>query len=169
MDISDQQWNNIIKLFSNSTHATASPILPYCAFSTVNEDGTPRVAPYSSMILGENKQGFYFDELSQHTSSNIERNQRICVLIVKTNIWFWIKTVFLGRYDHPPGIRLMGSVGKKREATEQEINAFKKPLRSLKFFKGYKPIWGFMKQGREIYFDAFEPVKCRTITEVETI
>lgn len=91
------------------------------------------------------------------------------MLIVKNNKWFWIKTVILGRFDHPPGIRLMGKVGKKREATEQEINAFKKPLSPLKFFKGYEPIWGFMKYGREIYFDAFETVKCRTLTEIEAI
>ena len=80
-----------------------------------------------------------------------------------------MKTFIFGRFDHPPGIRLMGSVGKKREATEQEINAFKKPLKRLKFFKGYEPIWGFMKHGREIYFNAFETVKCRTITERLTI
>jgi len=169
MAISDQQWRNICKFFCNSTHATASPVLPYCAFSTVNEDGPPRIAPYTSLILGENKQGFYFDELSQHTSSNLERDQRVCVLIVKNSKWFWIKTVIFGRFDHPPGIRLMGIVGKKREATPQEVKAFKKPLRSLKFFKGYEPIWGFMKHGREIQFDAFEPVKCPTMTEVQTI
>jgi len=169
MAISDQQWSNILKFYGKYTHATASPTLPYCAFSTVNEDGTPRVAPYTSLILGENKQGFYFDELSIHTSSNLERDQKVCVLIVKNNKWFWIKTVIFGRFDHPPGIRLMGSVGKKREATEQEINSFKKPLKRLKLFKGYEPIWGFMKYGREIYFDAFEPVKCRTVTELVTI
>ncbi len=169
MAINDQQWNNILKFFRNATQATASPALPYCTFSTVNEDGSPRVAPYTSMILGENKQGFYFDELSHSTSSNLERDQRICVLIVKNNKWFWIKTVLLGRFDHPPGIRLMGKVGKKREATEQEINAFKKPLSPLKFFKGYEPIWGFMKHGREIHFNEFETVKCRTLTEIESI
>lgn len=63
----------------------------------------------------------------------------------------------------------MGSVGKKREATEQEINSFKKPLKRLKLFKGYELIWGFMKYGREIHFDAFEPVKCRTVTELMAI
>ena len=169
MAISDQQWSNIRKFFGNYTHATASPIIPYCAFSTVNEDGSPRVAPYTSLILGENKQGFYFDELSRHTSSNLERDQRICVLIVKNNKWFWIKTAIFGRFDHPPGIRLMGKVGNKREATEQEINNFQKPLKSFKILKGYEPLWGFMKYGRDIYFDAFEPVKCRTITERHTI
>ena len=169
MTISDKEWSNIFKYYGNSTHATASPVLPYCAFATVDADGVPRVAPYTSLILKNDKQGFYFDEQSRKTSANLERDTRICVLIVKNNKWFWIKTVFLGRFDHTPGVRLIGKVGKKREATEQEINSFKGPLKRLKIFKGYKPIWGFMKYGREIYFDDFEPVKCRTITEVEPI
>ncbi len=169
MAISDQQWNNILKFFGKCTNATSSPTLPYCAFSTVNEDGSPRIAPYTSLILGNNKQGFYFDELSNHTSSNLERDQSVCVLIVKNIKWFWIKTVIFGRFDHPPGVRLIGKVGKKRQATEKEIAAFKSPLKALRFFKGYEPIWGFMKHGREIYFDTFEPVKCRTLKELISI
>jgi predicted pyridoxine 5'-phosphate oxidase superfamily flavin-nucleotide-binding protein len=107
MAINDQQWSNILKYFGNCTNATASPSLPYCAFSTVNEDGSPRVAPYTSLILGDNGQGFYFDELSQNTSSNLERDQRICVLIVKNNKWFWIKTVIFGRFAVVPKNRTM--------------------------------------------------------------
>jgi len=169
MAISNQEWNNILKFFANSTHPTSSPIIPYCAFATVNEDGSPRIAPYTSMILGESKQGFYFDELSLQTTTNLERDQRLCVLIVQNNKWFWIKTVIFGRFTHPPGIRLIGTVGKKREATKQEIDAFKRPLKSLKLFKGYEPIWGFMKHGREIYFDAFETVKCGPMAYLKSI
>ncbi len=169
MAISDQQWNNILKYFGDSTHVDSSPIIPYCAFSTVNEDGSPRVAPYTSLVLGETPQGFYFDELSRKTTANLERDQRICVLIVKRDKWFWIKSVVFGRYKHPPGIRLIGRVGKKRDATEQEISAYKSPLKRLKRFKGYKPMWGIMEHGREIYFDDYETVKCGPIPEMETI
>ena len=113
--------------------------------------------------------GFYFDELSRRTTQNLDRNQKVCVLIVKSKMLFWFKTVVFGRFDHPPGIRLMGTVGKKREATEQELNAFKKPLSAFRFFKGYNPIWGFMKYGREINFHSFELVKCGAIKELEII
>ena len=169
MPINNNEWRNILKFYGSYTHATASPALPYCAFSTVNEDGTPRIAPYTSLVLGDNCKGFYFDELSRHTSANLVRDQRVCVLVVKNSKWFWIKTVILGRFDHPPGIRLMGAVGERREATKEEVDAFKRPLHRLKFFKGYEPIWGFMKFGREIFFDAFETVKCRTLREIKTI
>jgi len=169
MPISEQQWINIIRFFGDSTHVTSSPVIPYCAFATVNEDGSPRVAPYTSLVLGENAQGFYFDELSRRTTGNLERDQRVCVLIVKNRKWFWIKAVLFGKYLHPPGIRLMGRVGKKREATDREINAYKNPVKSLRMFKGYEPMWGFMKHGREIYFDDFETVQCGPIPELAHI
>ncbi|MCP4575649.1 MAG: pyridoxamine 5'-phosphate oxidase family protein [Deltaproteobacteria bacterium] len=169
MEISQQHWDKTRKLFGDGTHATASPALPYCAFATVDEDGSPRAAPYTSLILNDKMRGFYFDEFSRNTSVNLDRDQKVCVLIVKSSRLFWFKTLVLGRFDHPPGIRLMGRVAEKREATEQELNAFKKPLRSLRFFKGYKPIWGFMKHGREIDFHSFELVKCGSIKELESI
>ena len=71
MTISDKEWSTILKFYCNSTHATSSPVIPYCAFATVDEDGSPRVAPYTSLILRDNKQGFYFDEQSRQTSSNL--------------------------------------------------------------------------------------------------
>ena len=169
MAISDQEWSDILRFFGDSTHATASPVIPYCALATVNQDGSPRIAPYTSLVLGDNKQGFYFDELSRHTTANLERDQRLCVLIVKSGRWFWIRTVLRGTFAHPPGVRLIGTVGDRREATAQEIASFKNPLRRLRLFKGYQPIWGFMKHGREIHFDAFEPVRCGAMTYLENI
>ncbi len=127
------------------------------------------MAPYSSLILGEEAQGFYFDEFSRHMSQNLERDQRICVLLLRNSKWFWMKAVLLGRFDHAPGIRLMGTVGKKREATSQEIGAFRKPLKKLRIFKGYQPLWGRMKRGREISFESFETVNCGPMQYLKTL
>ena len=169
MSISAQQWNHILEFFGGCTHATSSPVIPYCAFATVDEDGSPRVAPYTSLVLGDTPQGFYFDELSRRTTANLERDQRVCVLIVKNAKWFWIRSVLTGAYEHAPGIRLMGRVGGKRDATAQEIDAYQKPLRRLRMFKGYGSMWGFMKRGRDIYFDGFETVKCGAMPELKSI
>ncbi|MBW2607263.1 MAG: pyridoxamine 5'-phosphate oxidase family protein [Deltaproteobacteria bacterium] len=163
MQLTENNWEQICTFFSDTSHVTASPTIPYCVFATVNENGTPRIAPYTSLILGKNMKGFYFDESSRQMSQNLERDKRICVLLVKNKRWFWIKTLLLGRFDHAPAIRLMGTVGKKRNATMQEINAFINPLKKLKIFKGYQPLWGIMKNGREIYFESFETVKCGSV------
>ena len=169
MEITEHNWKQILKFWGDASHVTASPNMPYCVFSTVNEDGSPRVAPYSSLILGEKKRGFYFDGFSLHLSKNLERDKRVCILLLQNNKWFWVKAVLFGKFKHAPGIRLTGTVGDKREATIQEINAFKKPLRKLKFFKGYKPLWGVMKYGRDIFFDSFEIVKCGQMEYAETV
>ena len=80
-----------------------------------------------------------------------------------------MKTFLFGKFDHAPGIRLMGTVGERREATVQEINAFKKPLKKMKLLKGYKPFWDVMKHGRDISFESFETVKCGPIEYIQSI
>ncbi len=169
MRITDNNWEQIQKFWGNSSRVTASPNMPYCIFATVNEDGSPRIAPYSSLILNKNKQGFFFDEFSQNLSKNLDREKKVCILLLKTSKWFWLKTVLFGRFDHAPGIRLMGVVGEKRKASMQEINAFRKPLKGLKIFKGYKPLWEIMTYVRDIYFESYEPVKCGQMKYIETI
>ncbi len=169
MRISNKNWDQIRKFWGDISHATASPSVPYCIFSTADEDGTPRSAPYSSLILGENKRGFYFDHFSQSLTRNLDRDGKICILLLKNSKWFWLKAVLFGRFDHAPGIRLFGTVGQRREASMQEITEFKKPLRKLKIFKGYKPLWGVMEHGRDIFFESFEPVKCGKMNYIQSI
>jgi hypothetical protein len=169
MHISDQNWEHILKFWGSASHVSASPNIPYCVFATVDEDGSPRVAPYTSLILGQNKQGYFFDEFSPQLTKNLDRNKRISVLLIKNEKWFWMKTVLFGKFDHAPGIRLMGSVGEKRKATAQEIRAFKQPLRKLKFFKGYQPLWEVMTHVRDIHFESFEPVRCGAMKYVKQI
>ena len=169
MSIEKEKWEKIRRFLGDASHATASPNIPYCVFATVNEDGSPRVAPYSSLILKEGGQGFYFDEFSHHLSQNLERDERVCVLLLKNKKWFWIKALLFGRFDHAPGIRLIGTVGRRRDASPQELDAFRKPLKSLKLFKGYQPLWGIMKHGREIQFHSFETIKCGTMKYMENL
>ena len=171
MEISDAQWNRIQSLFAPASHVTASikRSVPYCAIATVDEDGAPRVTPISSLILGENRQGFYFEEFSTKMAANLRRDQRVCVLVVNNAIPFWLKSVLLGRFDGPPAIRLSGKVGERREAQPHEIEAYRNPIRPLKIFRGYDPLWGVMKHGREIYFNAFETVECGPMRQMESL
>jgi predicted pyridoxine 5'-phosphate oxidase superfamily flavin-nucleotide-binding protein len=96
MHISEKNWGQIRKFWGDSTYVTASPNMPYCVFATVNKDGSPRVAPYSSLILGENKQGFYFDHFAQHFTKNLDRDKKICVLLLKPANGFGLKRFYSG-------------------------------------------------------------------------
>jgi uncharacterized protein len=171
MEVTSAQWNCIRELFGEASRITASMgrSVPYCAMATVNENGSPRVTPISSLILGENKQGFYFEEFSTSMTQNLERDQRVCILVVNNSIPFWIKSLVFGRLAYPPAIRLSGTVGERREAYPLEIEAFRRPIARLKVFRGYKPLWGVMKHGREVYFDGFEPVNCGPMKQIQTL
>lgn len=169
MPISEANWDQIRTFWGAASHVSASPNIPFCIFATVDPDGSPRIAPYSSLLLGEHMQGFYFDHFSQHLTKNLDRDRRICVLLLQNNKRFWMKAVLFGRFDHAPGIRLKGTAGERREATPQEISAFKRPLRRLKLFKGYQPLWGVMQYGRDIFFESFETVKCGPMPYVQAI
>ena len=165
--ITDLEWQHIRQLYDRASHVTSrlGRSVPYCALATVDNDGAPRVAPISSLVLGETRQGFYFDHFSSRTSKNLDRDHRVCVLLVSNHQWFWKKAILLGRFDSPPGVRLFGVTGEKRAATDQEIAALRRPIRLLRPFRGYQALWGDMKTVRDIYFERFEKIRCGNILE----
>ncbi len=166
MGISAQQWNRFRELFAAESHMSPSPWrgVPYCALATVNEDGSPRVTPLGTLFLAEDTRGFYFELYSRHMSQNLDRDPRICVLVVNTRMSLWGRAILRGRFQRLPAARLMGTAGKKRDATSAEMDALRKPTAPLRFFKGYPFFWGNMKQVREVHFDAIEPVNCGPLT-----
>lgn len=135
------------------------------AVATVNEDGTPHVTPITSLFLREDKTGFYFDEFPVHMSKNIERNPRVCILAVNSDLNFSIKSFLAGKYEAPPAVRLMGSVGKKREATKEESALWQDHVKLARGTKGHDMLWKNMRMVRDIQFDAFEPVLMGEMTQ----
>lgn len=171
MEIREEHWDSIRKFFGHVSHVTASLVrsTPYLAFATVNEDGSPHVTPMGSLLLGPDKKGFYFEEFARRMPANLEREQRVCVLIVNTSMWFWIKSLLLGRMDSPPAIRLIGTAGERREATPEEIKAFHQSIRPYRMFKGYKLLWRDVSHVRDIHFQSFEPVRMGPLKALETV
>ena len=112
-----KHWKTIQMVFQESRGSST-----HYAIATVNEDGSPHVTPIASLFLRENKTGFYFDEFPVHMSGNLELNPRVCILAVNSDPTFAIKSFLAGKYEIPPAVRLMGSVGKKREGTAEEIS-----------------------------------------------
>ncbi len=155
-----KHWETIQTLFrechSSSTHY---------AVATVDEDGAPRVTPIGALFLCGDKAGFYFDEFSVMMSKNLERNPRVCILAVNSNASFWQKSLLAGRFETPPGVRLTGSVGKKRKATEGEIGMWQNHVRMARGTTGHDLMWKNMRTVRDIYFDSFEPVSCGEMTQ----
>jgi uncharacterized protein len=152
-------WETIRKVLNESRSSL------HCAAATVNKDGSPHVTPVGSLFLRDDKTGFYFDEHFVTLTKNLEHDPRVCILVVNCNPLFWINSLKAGKFATPPAMRLTGSVGKKREATEEELSAWQNYVKFAAGTKGHDLIWKDMAMVRDIYFDSLEPVLMGEMTQ----
>ena len=158
MDIKEN-WKEVQKVFGESFKSSF-----HCAVASVNEHGEPHVTPIGSLILVGRGHGYYFEEFPEQLPRNLEKNKQVCVLAVNSSRWFWIKSLFAGKFSDPPALRLHGTVGDSRKATEREIKLWHKRVRAARFTKGYAIMWKEMKMVRDINFSRIEPVKVGEMT-----
>lgn len=159
MDIGEH-WKTIQKLFEESYKSSL-----HYAIATVNEDGSPRVTPIAALFLRENRTGFYFEQYADNMARNLNRNPRVCILAVNSEKSFWINWLAAGKCEAPPSVRLIGTVGERREATETEIRMWQNRVAFARGMKGHDLIWKGLRKVRDIYFDAFEPVLLGEMTQ----
>lgn len=152
-------WKQIQMVFEQSRSSM------HYSVATVNADGSPHVTPIGALFLREDKTGFYFEEFPVSMSRNLERNPRVCILAVNSNPTFWQRSLVAGWFETPPAVRLMGSVGKKREGTEEEIALWQDQVKLACGTKGHDILWKNMRMVRDISFVSFEPVLCGEMTQ----
>jgi len=73
-------------------------------------------------------------------------------------------SLFEGRFASPPAMRLYGTVGDVREATEKETSLWYRRVRTVRSSKGYSMMWENMKMVRDITFSQVEPVHMGQMT-----
>ena len=159
MDIG-KHWKTIQTLFEKSYLSSL-----HYAIATVNEDGSPHVTPVAALFLRENQTGFYFEEYTVRMARNLNRSPRICVLAVNSDKPFWIHSLTSGKCETPPSVRLIGTVGERREATREEMMMWQKRVAFARGMKGHDLIWKGLRRVRDIYFDSFEPVLLGEMTQ----
>ena len=155
----DGHWETIRRLFRKSFASSL-----HYAVATVDEDGSPSITPIGSLFLRRDRTGFFFDKYLRSLPRHLERNQRICVLAVNSSMFFWLRSLMVGRFETPPGVRLYGTVGERREARPEEIARFRKRISFLRFFKGYDLLWKDFEYARDVHFDSFEPIQAGAMT-----
>ena len=87
------------------------------------------------------------------------------MLAVNSNNWFWIKSLFKGKFNNYPAIKLYGELGQRREATEIEISRLNKRMKTTKGMKGNRYLWGDMKFVRDITFTKAEKINLGEMTK----
>lgn len=154
-----ESWQSIRDVFREAFRSSF-----HYAIASVNADGTPHVTPIGSLLLTGEGKGIYFEILTSQLPRNIERQPRVCVLAVNTSRWYWLISLWRGRFATSPALRLAGTAGRRRPATASEKRWFRKRLRHVRRLRGYDLLWGKLDHVREIEFDTCEPVALGALT-----
>ena len=158
--IMDSHWRmiqDIVRCAIKTSH--------HLSFATVSEGGIPHVTPIGSLILRDDCTGYYFEEFTTQMPVNFESNRRISILAVNSGGWYWLKSIYSGRFPTLPGIRLHGRVRDRRPATQQEIETWRQRVKRARKTKGYKLIWEKLSHVRDIEFDSFEAITTGIMTK----
>ncbi|MFY0603209.1 MAG: hypothetical protein JXQ93_04620 [Flavobacteriaceae bacterium] len=137
----------------------------HVAITSVNENHIPTVTPIGSLFLNNNQTGFYFEKFATKLNKNSKSNRNVCLLAVNTGKWFWLISLFKGKFSGYPAVKLYGELGEKRDATSKEFRAFQRRVRSTKRLKGHQYLWKDMSQVREINFTKAEKINLGNMTQ----
>ncbi|WP_421765066.1 pyridoxamine 5'-phosphate oxidase family protein [Ekhidna sp.] len=154
-----KDWKIIRKYFKQYNLSSM-----HCAMATVNPDGTPWVTPIGSLLLNNDCTGIYFEIFTRGMPKNLNNNRRIVVMGVNSSFIYWIKSVLFGKFSTPPALRLVGTAGQVRRATELEKRRIQKLLATFKRTAGYKKMWSRLEFVRDITFEKVIPVNLGDMT-----
>ena len=158
MDLSSN-WDKIRLHFNKSFRSNF-----HVSIASVTSDNIPTVTPVGSLFLNNDQTGFYFEKYPTKLPMYSKINKKICVLAVNSNRWFWINSLFKGRFSSYPGIKLYGKLGGKRKATEIDIKRLNRRMKMTKGMKGHKYLWGSMTIVREITFTKAQQINLGEMT-----
>lgn len=149
----DDHWAEIRRVVERGQKS-----MLHCAIASVSPDGAPHVTPMGTVFLRDDRTGFYFDKYSSALARNVEAHPGICLMAVNASPLFWLRSLLGGRFVSPPGVRLYGTVGQLRLATEEELQRVEARIRSTRWTKGHRLIWSSFTHVRDIKFTSFRPV-----------
>ncbi|MCB0495270.1 MAG: pyridoxamine 5'-phosphate oxidase family protein [Cyclobacteriaceae bacterium] len=158
MDVKDN-WVDIRKHFNKAFRSNF-----YVSIASVDEDNKPTVTPIGSLFLNRDQTGYYFEKYPQSLPRHAEANPNICALAVNSSVFFWLKSLFRGKFKSSPAIKLYGVLENRRPATPEEIIRLQKRMRATRGMKGNTYLWGDMQCVRDIRFDRAESVKLGEMT-----
>lgn len=137
----------------------------YVSIASISSENMPTVTPIGSLFLNDDQSGFYFERFPTKLPMYSKINKKICALAVNSNRWFWINSLFKGKFNAYPGIKLYGELGLIREASKSEIKRLNRRMKMTKRLKGHKYLWGSMTMVRELSFTKAEKINLGEMTK----
>ncbi len=144
-------WAEIRRIFARAF---------YASIATVDADGRPHVTPIGSLILSrEPGRGFWFERFTTTLPRNLEGDSHLCALVVDTRLRLWGRALLTGQFPKAPGLRLRGTAGARRQATDRERELFQRRVRFARWTRGHQLLWSNFDRGREVTFDEVLPLR----------
>ena len=150
----NKEWLTIKKHVKNSFKSNL-----HVSIASVNEKNEPVVTPIGTLFLNDDLTGFYFEKFTLGLSNYSDENNKVCVLAVNSNKFFWIKSLFKGRFIKHPALKIYGEFAEKRKATQEEKYALSRRMRNTKLLKEHRYLWNNMDSVRVIKFTKVEAMK----------
>lgn len=148
-----QNWPKIQSVLSAGQASSL-----YCSIATVDPKGMPTITPVGTVFLRADQTGYFFDHYAESLGKNIDQNPNVCVMAVNSGFRYWARALVLGRFASPPGVRLYGVAGPKREASEEEIHLIEKRVKAAQLLKGGRLLWSGFSHVRDITFSHHRPI-----------
>ncbi len=155
-----KNWDKI-RLHFKKTFSTSMHV----AIASVDDQGQPTTTPIGTFFLNKDQTGFYFEKYTTKLPLRANANKNICVLGVHSSKWFWLKSLFKGKFSAYPAVKLYGQLGVKRKASPLELRALKRRMRATKRLKGHQILWSKMDYVRELSFSKAEKINLPVMTE----
>ena len=137
----------------------------FVSIASVDDQNQPTITPIGTLFLNQDQTGFYFEKYPSKLPKHANTNPNICALAVNSSKWYWLKSLFKGKFKTAPAIKLYGQLGERRQATEQEIQRLQRRMKATKGLKGNTYLWQDMAFVRDITFTKVESVKFGKMTK----
>lgn len=154
-----KDWQKIRKHFNKSFSSNF-----YISIASVDIDHNPTVTPIGSLFLNDNQTGFYFEKFPSKLPEHAQNNPNVCLLGVNSNSFFWIKSLFKNSFSDYPALKLYGTLGERRKATDREIKRLNRRMRITNGLKGNTYLWKKMEYVRDIQFTKAESINLGKMT-----
>ena len=152
-------WSSIHRHFMQSFSSNF-----HVSIASINAESLPVNTPIGSLFLNRDYTGFYFEKYPSTLPENAKSNPEVCILAVNSGMLFWVRSLFKNKFDLYPGVRLYGTLGALREPSESETSRLKRRMKTTRFLRGNKTLWGDMHQVREINFHKAEIIQLGKMT-----
>ncbi len=153
--LNEHEWQAARELVKQANHVSVA---------TVGQDGQPHVSPIGSFSLHPTEhRGYWLEKFPGNLPSHLEADQRVQIMAVQGGVWFWLKSLWQGNFTGPPAVRLVGTAGPLRPATDEERERFQKRVRMVRSLKGAKYLWTGMAVARDVTIEEILPVTLGTM------